>query len=265
VRATPDGLRPHPSRLELTWLGHSTTLFELDGVRLLTDPLLRRRVAHLTRPDGAPGAVGRVDAVLISHAHRDHLDLPSLRLLPHDTPLVVPRGAGRLVARLGFRDISEVAEGDDLPVGDVHVLATHAEHDRGRHLRSRGPVPVGYLVAGSQRAYFAGDTDLFPRMRELSAGLDLALLPIGGWGPRLPAGHLDAEGAAHALALLEPRVCVPIHWGTYRPIFRRKPYEGAAEAGERFAKIAREIAPDVDVEVLQPGEHRTIEGFIRTG
>ena len=88
----------------LTWIGHGTALVDLDGVRLLTDPLLRNRVAHLQRrvPPPAAEALRDLDAVLISHLHRDHLDLPSLRRVPRDLPLVVPRGAGRLLLRRGF-------------------------------------------------------------------------------------------------------------------------------------------------------------------
>ena len=248
--------------LAVTWLGHSTTLVELDQTRVLTDPLLRQRAAHLVRsgPRPSPEAMDAADVILISHAHRDHLDVPSLRVLPRDVLLVVPRGAGRMVAKLGFRSVVEVVEGAEIAAGTVRVWATHADHAAGRGVRQRGPVPVGYLIVGSQSVYFAGDTDVFAGMASLQPGLDLALLPIGGWGPRIPAGHLDAARAAEALVLLAPRVAVPIHWRTFRPFYRVRPYGDDASAGARFEAFAHERAPEVDVRLLAPGERCTIEG-----
>ncbi len=253
-----------PSRrpgLALTWLGHSTTLVELDQARVLTDPLLRRRAAHLVRSGRPPGAstTSAVDAVLISHVHRDHLDVPSLRLLPREALLVIPSGGGRMATRLGFRNVVEVVEGAEVGIGGVRVRVTHADHAAGRGARQRGPIPVGYLIQGSLSVYFAGDTDLFAGMSSLHRNLDLALLPIGGWGPRIPAGHLDAARAAEALALLAPRVAVPIHWRTFRPFYRVRPYADDTSAGARFKAFAHERAPEVDVRILAPGERCTIE------
>src|SRR5262249_42087815 len=124
----------------------------------------------------------------------------------------------------------------------VRLRVTHAEHAPGRGWGSSGPRPVGYVVEGSRTVYFAGDTDLFDGMDGLADGLDVALLPVGGWGPRLPAGHLDPDGAARALLLLRPRIAVPIHWGTLRPFYRTRPYPGP-RPGEAFAERARELAP----------------------
>jgi L-ascorbate metabolism protein UlaG (beta-lactamase superfamily) len=112
---------------------------------------------------------------------------------------------------------------------------------------------VGYRVSGSAQVYFAGDTDIFEGMSSLSPGLDVALLPVAGWGPRLPPGHLDPLRAAEALRLLRPRVAVPIHWGTYRRIgLSRKPAV-LREPAETFARLAAELAPDVDVRVVPVG------------
>jgi L-ascorbate metabolism protein UlaG (beta-lactamase superfamily) len=251
--------RPHPTRLSLTWLGHSTAVLELDGTRIITDPLLRTKVAHLVRPrESTPDAAAQApDVVLCSHAHRDHLDFPSLRALPKDALVAVPRGLGRRVQRLGFREVVEVVEGDEVRTGSLSISVTHAEHAAGRGAVRRGAAPVGYLIHGSLTAYFAGDTDLFPGMSAFPEELDLALLPVSGWGPRVPAGHLNPVRAVAALQRLKPRVAVPIHWGTYRPRYRRTPYDVDVGAGERFAAVARANAPEVDVRVLQPGE-RTI-------
>ena len=121
------------------WLGHSTVLVELDGARLLTDPLLRKQVLHLRR--AAPLEVeeaSEVDAVLLSHLHYDHVDLPSLRQLDRTIPLVVPRGAGGLVSRQGFRSVVELSAGEETAVGDVTVRAVRAEHASSRIVGKNG-------------------------------------------------------------------------------------------------------------------------------
>jgi L-ascorbate metabolism protein UlaG (beta-lactamase superfamily) len=243
-----------PNLLRVTWHGHSTVLLELDGVRLLTDPVVRTRLLHLKRvADAAEVSVlADVDAVLVSHLHYDHLDLPSLVRLGRSLRLVVPAGAGKLLRRRGFADVAELDVDEALNVGALTIRATPAEH-AGR----RGPfakaATVGFLVEGSARAYFAGDTDLFDGMSGLSGDLDLALLPIAGWGPRVPAGHLDPFRAAKALVLLRPRLAVPIHWGTYRRIGLSRDPASLRAPAESFLRHARELAPEVDVRLLPVG------------
>ena len=235
-------------------------LVELDGVRLLTDPVLRRHVLHLRRSGiAAPEAIRDLQGVLISHAHWDHLDLGSLRQVAPNVRLVVPRGVGPLLRRRRFADVVELVAGETAEIGDLVVTATHAEHDAGRGpLGPRSPA-LGYLVTGSKRIYFAGDTDLFEEMSAL-APLDLALLPVSGWGPRLPAGHLDPRRAAEALRLLQPRTAVPIHWGTYSLVTGRRVSEADARApAEEFVRLAAELAPSVDIRVLAPGASLTLD------
>jgi L-ascorbate metabolism protein UlaG (beta-lactamase superfamily) len=237
-------------------VGHATVLLELDGTRLLTDPLLRTRVFHLRRHAAARvDVLGRIDVVLVSHAHWDHLDVPSLRrVVGSGSVVVVPRGVAKHLGRSDAAEIFEIDEGEELALSGLTVTATHAEH-HGRRLPFGDATPsLGFVVSGSTRTYFAGDTDLFDGMGTL-APLDLALIPVAGWGPRLPAGHLDPRGAAEALRLLRPRVAVPIHWGTYSALTWRqpKPVRDTNPPAE-FARHAAELAPDVDVRVLQPGE-----------
>jgi L-ascorbate metabolism protein UlaG (beta-lactamase superfamily) len=235
----------------LTWLGHSSVVIELDGTRLVTDPVLRRRVWHLRRKAAVePGSLGALDGILVSHAHFDHLDLSSLGRLGRSVPVVVPTGLGELLRRRRFEHVLEVSAGEMLEVGGVAIRATHAEHESRRWPLTGPSAALGFVVEGSMRVYFAGDTDLFDAMAEL-APLDVAVLPVSGWGSRLPAGHLDPGRAAEALKLLRPKVAVPVHWGTYRTPF-------GARLGDRpareFAAAAAEVAPEVEVRVLALGE-----------
>jgi L-ascorbate metabolism protein UlaG (beta-lactamase superfamily) len=238
--------------MTVQYVGHATVLIELDGVRLLTDPLLRKRVAHLRR--AVPfESVTAVDAVLLSHAHHDHLDLPSLRTV--GATIVAPRGLGDLLD--GF-DVLEVDEGDEVEIGAVKVRATHAEHEGGRPPRGGGPA-LGFAVLGSRRIFFAGDTDLFDGMDGLVPDLDLALIPVWGWGAKLGRGkHLDPERAAEAVRRLRPKVAIPIHWGTYRPLHRSARASFLTEPAEAFARATALAAPEVKVRVLRPGERLSV-------
>jgi L-ascorbate metabolism protein UlaG (beta-lactamase superfamily) len=247
--------------VEITWWGHATCTVADSGVRVLTDPLFARRLAHLRRRRGAvPTAdARRADLVLVSHLHADHLHVPSLERLDPGTRLLVPRGAPRAVPglrRLTQLSVTEVAPGDVVPVGDVVVRVVPARHD-GRRLPvgpHRSPA-LGYVVEGEARTYFAGDTGLFDSMAKEVGPVDVALLPVGGWGPYLGEGHLDAGRAAEALARLAPRSAVPVHYGTYWPIGMDavRPHEFHAP-GEEFVRIAAERAPDVAVHLLGHGE-----------
>ena len=202
----------------IEYVGHATVFVDLDGVRLLTDPLLRNRVAHLRRASPVAARTRRgLDAVLVSHAHYDHLDLPSLEKLGKKIPVVVPRGLGGLLRKRRFEAVMEVAEGERVAIGSLTVTAVPAEHDGSRSPLGVSAEPIGYVISGSRSIYFAGDTDLFDEMAELGPG-DVGLVPIWGWGPGLGRGHLDPESAAEAVARIRPGLAVPIHWGTYFPI-----------------------------------------------
>ncbi|MFE0735026.1 MBL fold metallo-hydrolase [Streptomyces sp. NPDC058855] len=250
--------------VEITWWGHATCTVEDSGVRFLTDPLFARRLAHLRRRRGAlpPPEAAAAEAVLVSHLHADHLHLPSLARLAPGTRLVVPRGAPaavpglRRLARSGGLRLTEVAAGDEVVVEGVTVRAVPALHD-GRRLPfgpHRSPA-LGYVVEGEARTYFAGDTGLFDGMAEAVGPVDVALLPVGGWGPYLGHGHLDAGRAAEALAALSPAAAVPVHYGTYWPIGLDglRPHEFHAPGGE-FVRLAARRAPKVTVHLPDHGE-----------
>ncbi|MGA5304689.1 MBL fold metallo-hydrolase [Nucisporomicrobium flavum] len=254
------------SDTSVTWWGHSTMWLTDSGVSLLTDPLLTGRLAHLRRMAGpAPALPGPPDAVLLSHLHADHFHLPSLKALPGEPLLVVPRGAAEFVAKglgkaYGDRCV-ELVPGEETRIGDVTVRAVPATHDGGRGPWSRlRAVAMGFVVEGTTRTWYGGDTGLFDGMAELGP-LDLALIPVGGWGPTLHAhGHLDAEGGAEALRRVKASWAVPVHYGTFWPVgmSRLRPHM-FAEPGTEFARHAAMAAPDAEVRVLAHGETLTIE------
>ncbi len=240
----------------IEYVGHATVVVDLDGVRLLTDPLLRNRVAHLRRSTPVSARTRRgVDAVLISHAHYDHLDLPSLEKLGKKIPVVVPRGLGAMLRKRRFESVLEVEVGETIAIGELMIRAVPAKHDRSRSPLGASADPVGYIVSGSKSIYFAGDTDLFDGMEELGP-VDVGLVPIWGWGPGLGGGHLDPARAAEAVSRIRPGLVIPIHWGTYFPIhlgFTGRPAFVDVPPLE-FLAAMKETAPDVDVQVLRPGE-----------
>lgn len=248
----------------ITYVGHATVLLELSGQRLLTDPVLRQRFLWVRRqvplPDGEHSE--RIDAVLISHQHPDHLDFPSVRSLDGDPQLVVPERSARLLNRRGIPAAQELAVGDSLRVGEIAVTATNAVHDGRRWKLGRRAPAVGYLIeAPATSVYFAGDTDLFDEMEELRGRVDVAVLPIGGWGPSVGAGHLDPERAARAAAVIRPKLVVPVHWGTYLrgDVSRRRP-ELLRIYPRRLAQTLPRHAPDVELRVLEPGESLPLDG-----
>jgi L-ascorbate metabolism protein UlaG (beta-lactamase superfamily) len=210
----------------ITWVGHATAIIDIGGVRVLTDPALTKRLVHLTRRQ-APPELDPVDAVLISHLHMDHLHLPSLRTLQGEPELVVPAGAGRLVRGVPASTVAEVAPSDrfELTSGtatvDVEVITAEHSGRRGPHSRHTAP-PLGYVLrAGGRSVYFPGDTDLFDGMADLGP-VDVALLPIWGWGASLGEGHLNPQSAVRATELIDPAVVIPIHWGTFSPVRARR-------------------------------------------
>ena len=238
----------------------------LDGVQIVTDPILRRYVGWLHWSGFRPSLseVAAVDVVLLSHLHHDHTDLPSLRRFGPATTFVVPAGGGSLVRGVVAGAVVELDVGGVTQVGTVQVTATLANHDGGRRGGPSAPA-LGYLVQGSQSVYVAGDTDLFDEMVGIGdatgpAGLDLALLPVGGWGMTLGSGHLDPERAAESLALLRPRVAVPVHWGRLRiPVVWRLRPDRYVTPGRRFARRAAVVAPSCRVLLPAPGEQLWID------
>lgn len=230
----------------VVWWGHAMSGIEIDGVRVLTDPVLRPRIGPLRwhGPRPPAGLAGATDLVVISHLHRDHLDLPSLARFGPSTTIITPRGAARMVKRVARGEVVELDVGESIRTGPISVVAVPATHPSWRDPLRPTPraKPQGYVISGSHRVYFAGDTELFEGMAAIRQDddIDLALLPVGGWGLTLGAGHMDPAQAVEALGLIRPRLAVPIHCVTLRPPLlwraRRRLFEDPRRA---FAAYAR--------------------------
>ena len=253
---------PLRSSVAVRWLGHASVVLDLGGVRLLTDPLLQRHAGLLRRRGGAPDVAAwqGATAVLISHLHYDHAEIGSLELLDHIPVVSAPANVRWLHAR-GF-DAAVGLHGDTwwpVPGSDVRVRLTHAVHGE-RPMPRRPNAANGFIVAApGLRIWFAGDTAPFPAMahlHELAGGpIDLALVPVCGWGPRLSGGHMDPVQAAHACAACGARTAVPVHWGTlHAPASRRLPPGWMDRAGAAFKVALGRFAPDCQALVLKPGE-----------
>lgn len=212
--------RPARRPLGVTWWGHSFVTVDLPGATVVTDPLMAQRLFHLRRlSPPPPGEATRCDLVLISHLHHDHLHLPTLRRLAADVPIVVPRGAPGAIRALRRLPIIEVEPGDQVTVAGVGIEVLAANHPGGR-LRGSGPgspPAIGFRFScGGRSCWYPGDTG--PGGPVSFDPVDLAIVPIGGWGPSLGAHHLDPAQAVDALAEAGARWALPVHYGTFWPL-----------------------------------------------
>lgn len=258
----------------LTWWGHACVTVEIGGVRILTDPVLTGRVAHLSRVRGAlPGdAAGRADAVIVSHLHHDHLHTRSLQMLAPGVRIIAPDGAADALARSApavSARIEPVRAGSTVEIGPLQIRAVPAAHDGRRSPWSRhhGPA-LGFILRdthGGPTVWFAGDTGLFPGMARLGP-VDLAVVPIGGWGPTLGPTHLDPAQAAEAIRRVGATDAVPIHYGTLWPTGLRHLHPGSfqrhfADPAGRFVEALEAVCPVVRPHVLHPGRSVTLTGL----
>lgn len=231
-------------RLEIHWLGHSGFVLDWRGVRLLLDPNLSRRCTvakRLLAGTPPPSALGPAEAALISHAHFDHLDLPTLAAVPGLAAVVMPEGSEEYAAPLEPRvRVLSLAPGGSRRFGDLEVIAVPAAHHGNRfHPLSSRKLAVGYVIRSpAATVYYAGDTGQSNDFESLGAAYhpDLAILPIGGFEPRFPIQgvHLSPEQAVAAARRLGAGLVMPCHFGTFVLALDRP-----ATALPRFARAAR--------------------------
>lgn len=251
----------------VNYIGHATVLVDIGRIRVLTDPILRDRVFFLQRhgQNPAPELLEEQppDIVLLSHLHYDHADLPSLRRLPATTPVIAPKGSGKYLSRWAGVQVHEMGEGDKVQVADVEITALPANHGQGLSIPRPMDACLSYVMRNRLSVYFAGDTDLFEGMSEVGQDfdLDLALLPVWGYSHRVGSGHLTPLTAAQALQRLQPRVAVPIHWGSFRflgPNSFWQTVDYLSFPPNAFAEYAARLAPKTQVRVLQPGDWTSV-------
>lgn len=224
----------------------------MDGRRLITDPLLRRHVGPMVRVAPAAAVPASVDCVLVSHLHPGHADLPTLRSLARTGPLLAPSRSADWFSGKGITGVIEMVPAQTTPVSGLMVRATRARHDPRRHPFGPSAPPLGFLVQGTSSVYFAGNTKTFAEMADLRGRVDVALVSVADCRCVRRRDQLTPEEAAATVALIDPAVAVPIHWGTLS-------FAGAASvAGYRhapaqeFAIHVHRYAPHVDVRILQP-------------
>ncbi len=259
-----------PDQLGVTFIGHSSFLLQIGGRNILVDPVFARWLVvlrRLRRPGVAIRQLPAIDAVLLTHAHMDHLNRPSLRrivrrmrsLHGRAPEVIVPRGVGDLVAAFKFSRTTEMDWWQRTNVGDVEITMTPAQHWGARMFSDTHRGFGGYVLrAGANSIYHSGDTAYFHGFSEIGARLKpgVALLPIGAYSPdNFRSVHTSPEDALRAFEDLGARLMVPMHYGTFR--LSREPVEEPLPrllaAAER-AGIADRMLP------LREGETRLFDG-----
>ena len=269
VRLTrADFARPPASGLRATWLGHSTVLVELDGARVLFDPVWARRASpsslvgprRFHEPPLALDELPPLDAIVASHDHYDHLDREVVRALARSAAqsgarFVVPLGVGAHLERWGVAPdrIVELDWSESTTVGPLTLTATPARHFSGRGLNDRNhTLWASWSVAGPRhRVFHSGDTGPFPGFADIGAShgpFDLTLVKIGAYGETWPDIHLTPEQAVDAHAKLRGGLLLPIHWGTFNLAFH-----AWDEPAERVVAAAA-VATGTRLVVPKPGE-----------
>lgn len=265
---TPDLGRPPASGLRLTWMGHSSVLAEIDGRRVLFDPVWGERCSPFTfigprrlHPVPLPLAeLGDVDVVVISHDHYDHLDMPSIRTLARGgTRFAVPLGVGAHLERWGVPAgrIAELDWHESTRVADLTLTATPARHFCGRGLRNRQrTLWASWAVAGPEhRIFHSGDTGYFPGFADIGRDhgpFDVTMIQLGAYSEFWPDVHMTPDEALRTHGDLRGDVLLPIHWGT----FNLAPHPWA-EPAERTWRLAKEAgvraAHPVPGQSFEPG------------
>ncbi len=249
-------------RCRVTFLGHSSALITMDGVKILADPNVNRHILFfLRRRSKVPMRIRDLphpDLILISHGHYDHLDLPTLRRLPRKTPVVAPPGLKPVIKRAGKDRIITLSQWRSHHLGSVTVTAVPARHFSGRPPFFLRTGYHGYVIHGEATVYFAGDSGLFEGMREIGErwNIDIALLPIGAYQPPpFRRHHMSPEDAIEAARRLRARAVVPIHWGAFK--LSLEPFD---EPVRRLERAAREANFSSKIHVLSPGQSIFVDG-----
>lgn len=240
----------------VTWLGHAGFFAQIGGVNLLIDPnwaLWHGPIKRVRHPSLWAGDLPPIDLVLITHAHFDHLHLPSLRRIARGQPVIVPQGVGQVVKRCGFGQIIELETWQRARYGDLHITLTPARHWGARMIHDTHRGFGGYLIDTPGRCLFhCGDSSMFDGFEEIGkrAQIDLALMPIGAY--LAPSGrpvHMNPAEALDAFEMLGARHMIPMHHDTF-PLGG----EPIHEPGEWLERARFERGLSERVRLLHDGE-----------
>ena len=251
-------------RLCVTYVGHATLLLQFDDIHILTDPNYDEKLGYFLPRVSPPGVtmaeLPRIDAILLTHAHADHLSFRSLRALPANIPIYAPPIIANWLHREGISSARAIAAGEAVQVGSVRVIAAAAKHVGARYAvdRWRGAAHMYLLDSGKSSVLFTGDTALTPMAVQLvkqiaPRRLDVALLPIGSapwWKAYLfRRGHLTPADALALFVQVDARFFIPFHWGTFRHVTA-----GAYDAINVLRSLLPTHARRAQVRILAPGE-----------
>jgi L-ascorbate metabolism protein UlaG (beta-lactamase superfamily) len=258
--------------VQITFIGHATLLLEIGGTRILTDPnfesTLGRILPRVTAPGVALEALPPLNAMLLTHAHADHLSFKSLDRLPKDIPLYAPPVIARWLQGKGYAHATAIAPGQSITLAgtDLQLHAARATHRGHRYGfdRWRSEANMYLLECADESVFFAGDTALVETTHQLvedvlwkqGRELDVALLPIGwapSWKPGFRRGHLTGDDALALFETLRARAMMPYHWGTFRHVTA-----SAHDAIDRLRKSLERFAGRDRVHVIEPGESLSV-------
>jgi len=249
-------------RCRVTFLGHSSTLVSMNGMNILTDPHLGRHIMFfLWRKSALPLRIKNLpplNVVLISHGHYDHLDLPTLRKLPREIPVVAAPGLETILRLAGRRQVVTLREWESQSFGKIEITAVPAQHFMGRPPFFPASKYQGYIIEGDATVYFAGDSAIFDGMSEIGWkwDIDVALLPIGAYEPpSFRRHHMSPEDAVEAGRRLRAKAIVPIHWGAFKLSL-----EPMSEPVPRLRRAAAQAGCASSVKILSPGESVSVLG-----
>lgn len=245
------------SENSITYIGHATVLVHLDNLNIITDPILSGYIGFYAKRYVEPGIkfeqLPTIDVILISHEHNDHLDYSTLKRFPKNIPVIISKGLGETIRKLGFNDVRELSCWESTKIKNVRITDTPA-----KHILSKSS---SYIIKGSKTVFFAGDTGLFDGFKEIGQKfkIDVAVLPIGDYHPRfwfIPGfkkmtreRHMAPSDIPDAIEMLKAKMVIPIHWGTFKISGT-----GLNEPTEWLNKVIKEKKLEGKVFIINHGE-----------
>jgi L-ascorbate metabolism protein UlaG (beta-lactamase superfamily) len=261
--------------LRITWIGHSSLLIEIDGKRILTDPVWADRASfaqwigpkRFFQPPFPLNKLPPLDAIILSHDHYDHLDKAAIiQLAGLDTPIVCSMGVGGIIEQWGInrKRITELNWMDTASVGkSLTITATPARHFSGRGIVNRNQTLWSSFVinGGRHNIFFGADSGWFPGFKDIGdkfGSIDLTMLEVGAYGDGWPDIHMGPENASNAHLALNGKIMMPIHWGTFNLALH--PWREPVELIQQLA-----AAKNITLFLPEPGKPTEVSGAHNSG